>query len=69
MSGTRTCLVSDEIKKIGDNQWLITVQENAEDDELFIQLPEEAIELMGWKEDDVLEWNENKDGSWTIQKK
>lgn len=61
--------MSNKIKKISDNQWVITVQENAEDDELFIQLPKEAIESMGWKEDDVLEWIENKDGSWTIQKR
>ena len=62
--------MTEPYKKINDNQWLITVQENGVDKELFLQLPPEAIDQIGWSEGDTLEWLDNKDGiSWTISKK
>jgi hypothetical protein len=61
--------VSEPYKKVGDNQWILTVQENGKDQELFVQFPEEAINQMGWSEGDTLEWLDNGDGSWTIQQK
>ena len=68
MSGTRTCLVSDTVKKISEHQWLTTVQENDNDGELYIQLPDELLEKMEWQVDDELEWI--KDGvTWAIRKK
>lgn len=60
--------MSEPYKQVGVNQWIIVVQENGKDKELFIQLPEDAISQMGWAEGDVLEWLENEDGSWTITK-
>ena len=61
--------MTDKIKKLSNSHWLTTVQENTEDKELFIQFPEEAMNQMGWHEGDMLEWIDNKDGSWSIQKK
>lgn len=61
--------MSEPYKKVGDNRWILTVQENGKDHELFIQFPEEAINQVGWACGDTLEWLDNGDGSWAIQKK
>ena len=56
-------------KKVGDNQWIIEVQENSKTKELFIEFPPDAINQVGWDIGDTLEWVENEDGSWNISKK
>ena len=38
------------------------------DDDGVITFPDEFIEKLGWKEGDVLEWIDNKDGSFTLKK-
>lgn len=38
-------------------------------DELLLDLGNELCEQMGWSAGDVLEWIDNKDGSWTLKKK
>ena len=38
------------------------------DDDGVITFPDEMIEKLGWKEGDVLEWIDNKDGSFTLKK-
>jgi hypothetical protein len=50
-------------------QWTVTVQE-AEDNsgDLVMPLPQEMLDQVGWVEGDTLEWIDNKDGSWGIQK-
>jgi len=48
---------------------MLTVQENPETGELFLELPEGAIDQVGWSEGVILEWFDNGDGSWTISKK
>lgn len=55
-------------RRISDSQWVITVQENGENKELYIQFPPDAISQMGWNENDVIEWLDNGDGSWTLKK-
>ena len=37
--------------------WQVTVQEN-EAGELFIELPNELIEVLGWQVGDMLKWTE-----------
>jgi len=37
-------------------------------DEYFIDLSDIADEL-GWKENDIVEWIDNKDGTFTVRKK
>lgn len=56
-------------KKISNNQWVVTVQENGKDKELYLQFPPDAINQMGWHEGDLIEWHDNNDGSWTLVKK
>lgn len=43
------------------NSYIIEVQEDQSGD-LFIELPEELIEELGWKEGDILTWNLQGEG-------
>ena len=38
------------------------------DDDGVITFPDEFIEKLGWKEGDVLQWIDNKDGSFSLVK-
>ena len=49
-------------RKIRDNQWIITVQENGKDKELFIEFPPDALDQVGWDEGDTLIWEETDHG-------
>ncbi len=48
--------------------WTITVEEDPETGELILPLPQEMLDFKGWKEGDELEWIDNRDGSWTLEK-
>ena len=45
------------------NRWTLTVDENG-----MITFPSEIIERTGWQEGDTLDWIDNRDGSFTLQK-
>ena len=47
--------------------WTKTIKEDPETGDLFIDI-KEACEILGWEEGDTLEWSNNGDGSWSIQK-
>ena len=38
------------------------------DGELYLELPNDFIAELGWKEGDTLVWTENDDGSYTLRK-
>jgi len=46
----------------------LKVQKDKKTNNLFIKLPNKLLKEMGWKIGDPLEWLENKDGSYTLQK-
>lgn len=48
--------------------WTLDVQRD-ENGEAFIEFPPEALQDVGWKEGDEIEWLDNGDGSWTLTKK
>jgi bifunctional DNA-binding transcriptional regulator/antitoxin component of YhaV-PrlF toxin-antitoxin module len=48
--------------------WTLEVQKLEDGDE-YIEFPKEVLEEVGWQEGDVIEWLDNKDGSWTLRKK
>jgi hypothetical protein len=48
--------------------WTITVEEDPKTGELILPLPEDLLQLQGWGEGTILEWIDNKDGSWSLQK-
>ena len=50
-------------------RWTLEVQVDPETGEQILEFPDDLMESAGWKEGDVLEWIDNKDGSWTLRKK
>lgn len=55
-------------KDLGNNRWIIEVKGREGSEELFLELPQGAIDQMGWTEGDVLEWIDRKNGSWELKK-
>ncbi len=54
---------SDNLKR-----WILTVEEDPDTGDAVILLPPELLSAAGWQEGDVLTWQDQKDGSWTLQK-
>jgi hypothetical protein len=50
------------------SRWTVIVEEDPETGDLILPLPPEMLEMQGWKEGDDLEWIDNEDGSWSLQK-
>jgi hypothetical protein len=50
------------------NTWIRTVEVDGLSGECFITLPDELIELKGWKENDQLEWIDIGDGQYELRK-
>ena len=50
--------------------WTITLEE-ADDGsgDLILPFPEDLLKDAGWVEGDIIQWIDNKDGSWTMRKK
>jgi nitrous oxide reductase accessory protein NosL len=51
------------------SKWTIIVEEDPETKELMLPFSDDMLAEVGWKEGDVLEWIDNKNGSWTLRKK
>lgn len=50
--------------------WVLSIVEDPEHPgELLLDLGDELVEHLGWKEGDELEWIDNQDGTWTLKKK
>ena len=45
------------------------VVQDEQTDEYLIEFSEDELKQIGWQLGDVLEWLDNKDGSWTLKKK
>jgi hypothetical protein len=50
-------------------KWTVEIQEDSETGDGILQFPPDMLEKVDWKEGDVLEWHDNKDGSYTMTKK
>jgi hypothetical protein len=46
----------------------ITLDEDPETGDLILPFTDEILQEAGWKEGDVIEWIDNKDGSWSLVK-
>ena len=44
--------------------WTVTVEEDG-----ILSLPQDLLDEAGWKEGDVLDWTDNKNGTWSLSKK
>lgn len=49
--------------------WTTTLEEDGRTGDLLLPFPPELLNQMGWAENDVLEWFDNHDGTFTIKKK
>ena len=47
----------------------LSVVEDPITGELLLDLGVDLCAELGWQEGDTIEWTDNKDGTWTIQKK
>lgn len=54
--------------KLFSKTYTVTLEEDAETGELILPFTNEMLDQVGWKEGDVLEWIDNKDGSWSLIK-
>ena len=55
--------------KVGENKWVLDVQEDPETGDCMLQFPPEMLEQAGWKEGDTLTWTDRGDGSFELSKK
>jgi len=60
---------SEPYRKIDNNNWVITVQEQGETKELFVEFPTDALNQVGWDVGDTLVWEELDHGAWSLTKK
>jgi UDPglucose 6-dehydrogenase len=63
--------ILEQVKKTNEAlsmQKTVTIKQLDDSDELFFELTDEMMEALGAKIGDSIEWINNNDGSWTIQK-
>lgn len=53
----------------GRLQYRYTLSVEGDDDNVYIEFPDELIKSQGWQEGTVLNWHDNADGTWTIKVK
>lgn len=53
---------------LGRHDCWISWEEEAGEDIAILNFSDDLIEELGWNEDDVLEWIDNKDGSFSLVK-
>lgn len=54
---------------MANKSWVLDVIEDQATGDSIIQFPDDFLAETGWREGDVIEWIDNKDGTWTIKKK
>jgi hypothetical protein len=50
------------------NMKTTTLQEDPLTGDLYIELSKDVVLELGWDPGDIIEWIDNKDGSWTLGK-
>lgn len=61
--------MADYPRQVDANRWIIEVKgKNGNNEELYIQLPLDALNQMGWAEGDTIEWIKQENGSYEIKK-
>ena len=49
--------------------WTLTIEQDPDTGDLVLPFTNVILAELGWKEGDVLDWVDNKDGSWSLVKK
>jgi hypothetical protein len=57
------------VRKVSENRWILEVKENQETKELYLDLPSDALNQVGWDEGDTILWEELPNGNWSLSKK
>ena len=50
------------------NKWTVTLEQDSDSEDLLLPLPQDLLDLKGWKEGDTLIWEDGRDGTWTLRK-
>jgi hypothetical protein len=50
-------------------RWTVILEEDPNTGDLIMPIPQEVLDLQGWSEGDTLEWIDQDNGSWQLQKK
>ena len=50
------------------NKWTVIVESDPDTNEIIMPFPDDMIDELDWKVNDVLEWSDNQDGTWTLRK-
>jgi len=53
---------------MNNNSWTAEVKEDPKTGEYLLEFPPEMLVEVDWKEGDILDWKDNKDGSFTLTK-
>ncbi len=53
---------------MANKTWTISLEEDPETGDLILPLNNDILEETGWKTGDSIDWIDNKDGSWTMNK-
>ena len=61
--------MSNYPKDLGNNRWIVEVKGDKDSDELYLTLPPDALNQMGWDLGDIIVWTEQEDGSYMLKKK
>jgi len=48
--------------------WTLSVEEDTTTGDAILNLPDELLTQAGWQEGDVINWIDNKDGTWSLFK-
>lgn len=52
------------------NKWTLEIESDPDDPEsMILSFPDDLLANVGWSPGDIIEWIDNKDGSWTLRKK
>lgn len=65
---TKPLFYEDNLTEDYQQSWVRTVEVDGLSGECFVTLPDELIELKGWKENDQLEWIDIGDGKYELRK-
>jgi hypothetical protein len=54
---------------MNNKAWVVTIEVDESREDYFITLPPEILETLGWDEGDELEFIDNGNGTFTIEKR
>lgn len=60
---------SNTLEEESAKKWVLSIEEDAASDDLYITFPEDLLKSANLKEGDWVNWVENSDGTWTLKKK